>query len=119
MVGQDGAVAPTCSTRCGSRTSAPTRSRARRPPWELRLVSVAVGWELYERTHDPWALGLVGIVQAGASLALTLPGGEASDRFPRRTVAMLAHALLGLGALGLALVSWLGGRLSWSTCCCA
>ncbi len=72
-----------------------------------QVVSVAVGWELYERTHDPWALGLVGIVQAGPALALTLPGGEASDRFPRRTVAMLAHALLGVGALGLALVSWL------------
>jgi MFS family permease len=74
-----------------------------------QLVSVAVGWELYERTRDPWALGLVGIVQAAPALALSLPGGEAADRFSRRTVAMLAHALLGLGALGLALVSWLGG----------
>jgi MFS family permease len=73
------------------------------------LVSVAVGWELYERTRDPWALGLVGIVQAGPALALSIPGGEAADRFSRRTVAMLAHALLGLGALGLALVSWLSG----------
>ena len=73
-----------------------------------QIVTVAVGWELYERTGDPWALGLVGLVQAGPALALTLPAGEVSDRFSRRTVAMLAHLLLGLVALGLAGVSWLG-----------
>ena len=73
-----------------------------------QVVSVAVGWELYERTHDAWSLGLVGLVQAAPGLALVLPAGEASDRFSRRTVAMLAHAVLALMALGLAAVSWLG-----------
>ena len=29
-----------------------------------QFVSVAIGWELWERTGDPWALGLVGMVQS-------------------------------------------------------
>ena len=28
-----------------------------------QIISVAIGWELYERTGDPWALGLVGVVE--------------------------------------------------------
>jgi hypothetical protein len=72
-----------------------------------QFVSVAVGWELYERTNDPWALGLVGAVQVAPALALTLPAGSLSDRFPRRNIGLLAHGLLALAALGLALVSWL------------
>ena len=78
-----------------------------------QVVSVAVGWELYERTGDAWALGLVGLVQAAPILALTLPAGEVADRFPRRTIAVLAHAILGLVALGLALLSWLSAPVEW------
>ena len=25
------------------------------------MLQVALGWELYERTHDAWMLGLVGL----------------------------------------------------------
>src|SRR5689334_8885144 len=70
-----------------------------------QVVSVAVGWELYERTGEAWALGLVGLIQAAPVLALTLPAGQIADRFSRRAVAMLAHSLLALTALGLALAS--------------
>src|SRR5688572_16893295 len=67
----------------------------------MQFVSVAVGWELYERTSDPWALGLVGAVQVAPVLVLMLPAGNVADRFPRRNVAMLAHVLLALVASGL------------------
>jgi MFS family permease len=73
-----------------------------------QFVSVAVGWELYERTRDPWMLGLVGLAQVAPAMVLMLPAGNAADRFPRRTVAMLAYVLTTLSALGLAAVSWLG-----------
>lgn len=76
-----------------------------------QFVSVAVGWELYERTGDPWALGLVGAAQVAPVLVLMLPAGNVADRFPRQNVAMLAHALLGLATLGLAAVSWLGAPI--------
>ena len=72
-----------------------------------QIVSVAVGWELFERTGDPWALGLTGLAQVVPALALMLPAGVVIDRLARRNVALLAHLMLGLAAFGLALVSWL------------
>jgi MFS family permease len=72
-----------------------------------RLISIAVGWELYERTSDPWALGLIGVSETVPVVLFMLPAGHAADRYPRRNVAMLGYGMLGLGAFGLALVSWL------------
>ena len=77
----------------------------------MQFVSVAVGWELYERTGDPWALGLVGAVQVAPVLVLMLPAGNVADRFPRRNIAVAAHAVLMLETIGLAAVSWLGGAV--------
>jgi MFS family permease len=72
-----------------------------------QIVSVAVGWELYERTGDPWALGLVGVFTLAPSLLLMLPAGDAADRFPRRNLALAAGAMTGLASVALALVSWM------------
>jgi MFS family permease len=71
-----------------------------------QFIAVAVGWALYERTGDAWALGLVGLFEVAPVVLLMIPAGHAADRFPRRNVAMAAHALLALAALGLAWVSW-------------
>lgn len=71
----------------------------------VQFVSVAVGWELFERTEDPWALGLIGLVQVIPALLLAVPSGTLADRFPRRNIVMVAQVLMGLFALGLALVS--------------
>jgi MFS family permease len=71
-----------------------------------QFIAVAVGWALYERTGDAWALGLVGLVEVAPVVLLMVPAGNAADRFPRRNVAMAAHALLALAALGLAWVAW-------------
>jgi MFS family permease len=79
-----------------------------------QVVSVAVGWTLYERTGSPWALGLVGLVEVVPVLLLFVAAGSAVDRFPRRRVAMLAHGLLGLAAIGLALASRPGVPLAWT-----
>ncbi|OLE49607.1 MAG: hypothetical protein AUI36_20280, partial [Cyanobacteria bacterium 13_1_40CM_2_61_4] len=77
-----------------------------------QVVTVAVGWDLYERTGDPFALGLVGLATVAPAMVLMLPAGTVSDRFPRRSVAMAAHALLALAALGLALVARLDGPVA-------
>jgi MFS family permease len=72
-----------------------------------QFITVAVGWELYERTNDPWALGLTGLFSAAPVFALMVPAGNAADRYPRRNIAMLGYGLLFFAALGLALVSWM------------
>jgi MFS family permease len=74
-----------------------------------QIVSVAVGWQLYERTGQALALGLVGLFEVAPVLFLMVPAGHAADRFPRRLVAMCAHAGLSLTAAGLALIAWLEG----------
>jgi MFS family permease len=76
-----------------------------------QIVSVAVGWQLYERTGQAWALGLVGLFEATPVLLFMVAAGHAADRFPRRTVAMVAHAGLAIAAAGLALLARLEGPL--------
>ncbi len=71
-----------------------------------QILSVAVGWQLYERTGDPWSLGLVGVFELLPVLFLMLPAGTAADRYPRRNLAIIAHLLLALSALGLMVISW-------------
>ena len=71
-----------------------------------QFVSVAIGWELYERTNDPWMLGLVGLAQVAPALVLTIPAGNVADRFPRRDVGLAASTLSLLVGLGLAAISW-------------
>ena len=74
-----------------------------------QMINVAVGWQLYERTGDPWSLGLVGVVELAPVLCLMIAAGHAADRYPRRNVAIFAHSLVALAAIGLALVSWRKG----------
>lgn len=75
------------------------------------MINVAVGWMLYERTGDAWALGLVGAVELAPVLLLMIVAGNAADRYPRRNVGIFAHSLLTLVATGLALVSATNGPL--------
>jgi MFS family permease len=74
-----------------------------------QMVNVAVVWHLYERTGDPWSLGLVGVVELVPVLLLIVVAGNTADRYPRRNVAIFAHGLVAIAAVGLALVSWLQG----------
>jgi MFS family permease len=72
-------------------------------------VSVAMGWLLYEKTGSALSLGLVGLVEIIPVVTLALPAGVASDRFPRRRVAMAAHLTLAACAVALMLLSKGGG----------
>ncbi|MBK8456347.1 MAG: MFS transporter [Phyllobacteriaceae bacterium] len=58
-----------------------------------QIVSVAVGWQVYDLTRDPYDLGLVGLVQFLPALLLVLVTGAAADRFGRRLIAALATLL--------------------------
>src|SRR5438445_13502341 len=44
-----------------------------------QMLTVAVGWELYERTHLSLALGMVGLTQMVPMLLLILPAGPVAD----------------------------------------
>jgi MFS family permease len=66
-----------------------------------QMLGVAVGWELYERTRDPLALGLVGLVEIVPVLLLALPAGHLADRRDRKWIVVAAMSGIALCALGL------------------
>lgn len=74
-------------------------------------VSVAVGWELYERTGSVLALGLVGLVQVIPVILLSVPGGYIVDRYNRRYIALFTQLLLMALSLGLLVISLTNGPL--------
>ncbi len=76
-----------------------------------QMTGVAIGWELYERTHLPIALGLVGLVQVLPVIVLSLPAGHVADRFNRKRIVLVFQVLLALSSLGLALLSYTQGAI--------
>src|SRR5258708_21981922 len=69
-----------------------------------QMLTVAVGWELYERTHSALALGLVGLTQMVPMVLLTLPAGHAADNHNRQQILLLMVLVIGLFPAGLSLV---------------
>jgi MFS family permease len=81
-----------------------------------QMLTVAVGWELYERTHSALALGLVGLTEAVALLLFTLPAGHLADNFDRKRIIKAAALIGAASSLGLAIVSWLHAPVAWFYC---
>src|SRR2546425_9364259 len=65
-----------------------------------QMLTVAVGWELYERTHSALALGLVGLTQMVPMVLLTLPAGHAADNHNRKQILLLMVLVIGLSSTG-------------------
>ncbi len=76
-----------------------------------QMRTVAVGWEVYQRTQTPLSLGLIGLVLAAPVLLLALPAGAAADRYPRKVLILISQVGLALSGLGLAWVSWTDGPI--------
>ena len=66
-----------------------------------QMLTVAVGRELYTRTHSPLALGLVGLVEMIAMVGCTLPAGHLADNFNRKRIILGALLLSSGASLGL------------------
>ncbi|RAU23051.1 MFS transporter [Paramagnetospirillum kuznetsovii] len=58
-----------------------------------QTASVAVGWLVYDTTHNPMDLGLVGLAQFVPALIFVLPGGHLADKVDRRLI-LLACSLV-------------------------
>ncbi len=55
----------------------------------VQMQSVAIGWQVYQLTHDVMDLGLIGLFQFAPFLLLILWAGHAADRYPRRNIIIL------------------------------
>ncbi len=77
----------------------------------LQILSVSVGWHLYERTGSAWALGLVGATELLPVFLLMPVTGTVADRLPRRLVAAAAHSVLAVATALMALATVRGGSV--------
>lgn len=75
------------------------------------MLQVALGWELYERTHSALALGMVGLVTAIPVILLALPAGHLADRMDRKKIVVVAQMLFVTMSVGLAIVSHVSGPI--------
>ncbi|MDR3639937.1 MAG: MFS transporter [Humidesulfovibrio sp.] len=58
------------------------------------MLTVAVGWQVYDLTRSALSLGLVGLAQFLPQFLLTLVVGHVADRYERRRVVMLSQGVL-------------------------
>jgi MFS family permease len=69
----------------------------------VQIMSVSVGWQIYDITRDPLDLGLVGLAQFLPPLVLVLVTGLAADKFSRRMIMAVCLSVELLCAAGLVL----------------
>src|SRR6185436_20755774 len=52
----------------------------------FQMLSVVVGWHVYELTNSALQLGLIGLAQFMAPILFMVPAGQIADRYNRRVV---------------------------------
>lgn len=65
------------------------------------IQGTIVGWQMYELTRDPLALGLIGLAEAVPFIAMSLYAGHITDVHDRRRVAIVALTVYFASALAL------------------
>ena len=75
------------------------------------MLTFAISWELWLRTHSAFALGVVGLVQVVPVILLSLPGGHVADQYNRRRIVIVAELAIVLCVIGLAWLSFTKGSL--------
>src|SRR4051812_919654 len=58
-----------------------------------QMVGVIVGWQIYQLTHDPLSLGLIGLAEAVAFIAFALWAGHVADRGEKRFLIIVSEAV--------------------------
>ena len=82
-----------------------------------QMLTVAVGWEIYERTGSSLALGLVGLMTYLPQVLMTLPAGHVADTRDRKRVIIDMQEVMAVASLGLAVVSWRQAPVLWVYIC--
>lgn len=59
----------------------------------IQIISVSVGWQMYDETRNTLLLGMIGLVQFLPSLLLLLVTGSVVDRYNRRMIVTLCLLL--------------------------
>lgn len=73
-----------------------------------QMVTVAVGYQVYQLTRHPLDLGLIGLSQFLPFVLLILPAGQAADRLDRRRIVGACYAILAICGVALTWFSLAG-----------
>ena len=79
----------------------------------IQVLSVSVGWQIYDQTRDPFLLGLVGLVQFLPAPILVLVTGSVADRYNRRIIMASCMAVEAVCALALLTILHQGLTAVW------
>lgn len=82
-----------------------------------QMLAMAVGWELWNRTHSVMKLALVGLTQVTPMILLTLPAGHVADNFSRKKIITLMTLVMAISSLGLTLISFHQAPVYWMYVC--
>jgi MFS family permease len=75
------------------------------------MLTFAIAWELWLRTHDAFALGMVGLMQVIPVILLSLPAGYVADQYNRKRIVLITELFLAICVLGLGWLSYTEGSL--------
>src|SRR6478752_8451103 len=64
-----------------------------------QMLTLTIGWQIYEITNSAFDLGLVGLIQFVPAVVFTLLIGHAADRYDRRLIVRAAHSVYALVAI--------------------
>nr|HPI80467.1 MFS transporter [Cyclobacteriaceae bacterium] len=67
----------------------------------IQIQATIVGWQLYEITRDPLALGLIGLTEAVPAITVSLYAGYVADMVARKKIILGTITLLLVCALAL------------------
>lgn len=66
-----------------------------------QIQAVVVAWQIYDLTHDPLSLGLIGLAEAVPFIVVALFAGHVADRVSRLRISLVALASLFLCSVAL------------------
>lgn len=67
----------------------------------IQMQGLIVGWQVYELTRDPLALGLTGLAEALPHISVVLYAGHAADRYNRKRIIIIFSLFFLAGTLAL------------------
>jgi MFS family permease len=77
----------------------------------VQMQAVAIGWQIYDLTGDPLALGLTGLAEAIPAISVALYGGYIADRVKRKFILQCATMVLALASATLIAFSHFGNEI--------
>ena len=81
--------------------------------FSYQIFTVAVGWHIFELTHDVMALGLIGLAEVIPYFCCALFAGHAVDVLPKKKIALFGCAVYALMGAVMLLVATGDFQQSW------